>query len=69
MSLYVIFFWDCVHVATFWKKLCIFVRVSILDHFSLVVLFKDVLFAFYNSRKNVQDEYLFLFFKYIYLFY
>ncbi len=48
-------FWDCVHVATFWKNFCIFVLVFILDNFSLV--FKDVLFVFYNAHKNVKDKY------------
>ncbi len=37
----------------FWKNFCIFVRVFILDNFSLV--FKDVLFGFYSSHKNLKD--------------
>ncbi len=60
MSCFLGYMSQCVHVATFWKKFCIFVRVSILDNFYLIVLFKDVLFGFYNSHKNVQDKCFFL---------
>lgn len=47
--------WDCVHVATFWEKFCLFVRTSLLVNFSMG--FKDVLFGCYNSDKNLKDKY------------
>lgn len=48
-------FWDCVHVATFWEKICLFIRASLLVNFSMG--FKDVLFGSYNSDKNLKDKY------------
>ncbi len=48
-------FWECTHVTIFWKKLCLFIRASILDNFSL--LYKDVLFGFYHVDKNLKDKY------------
>lgn len=48
-------FWDRVHVFFSFGRICIFVRVFISDYFSLV--FKDVLFGFYSSHKNLKDKY------------
>ncbi len=48
-------FWDRVHVFFSFGRICIFVRVFISDYFSLV--FKDFLFGFYSSHKNLKDKY------------
>lgn len=46
-------FWDCILVAHFWEEFCLFVSATMLPNFSLS--FKDVLFGFYNSNKNLKD--------------
>lgn len=63
-------FWDRVHVFFSFGRICIFVRVFISDYFSLV--FKDVLFGFYSSHKNLKDKYflinLFIFLAKLFLY-
>jgi len=48
-------FWDCPHTQLFWVEFSNFIKHNVLPGFSL--LFKDVLFGFFNIEKAKFNEY------------
>ncbi len=51
-------FWDCPHTQTFWVEFSNIINRNVLQGFSL--LFKDVLFGFFNIQKDKINEYFFI---------
>ncbi len=48
-------FWDCPHTQTFWIEFSNIINRNVLQDFSL--LFKDVLFGFFNIQNDKINEY------------
>ncbi len=48
-------FWDCPHTQLFWIEFSNVINHNVLQGFSL--LFKDVLFGFFNIQKHKSNEY------------
>ncbi len=48
-------FWDCLHTQTFWIEFSNIINRNVLQGFSL--LFKDVLFGFFNIQNDKINEY------------